>query len=102
MEKSATLTIEDLPTIEGVPVLLYKLFYNLVNNAIKFSKNNEPSRIIISSSRDKVDGKPFANTVLRDNGIGFSPEQSETISTTFASLNPKDKYEGTGLRSCFM
>ncbi|MEP7322237.1 MAG: ATP-binding protein [Saprospiraceae bacterium] len=96
-EKKATLVIGELPTIEGVPVLLYQLFYNLVNNSIKFSKSNEPPRIHIMSSMDKVDDKPFSKIVLRDNGIGFAPEQAEKIFTTFARLNRKDKYEGTGL-----
>jgi len=41
-EKHATIESDVLPTIEGAPVLLYQLFYNLVNNALKFSRENEP------------------------------------------------------------
>jgi PAS domain S-box-containing protein len=96
-EKKATLVIAELPRIEGVPVLLYQLFYNLVNNSIKFSKSNEPPVINIQYAIDYVNDKPFAKIVLKDNGIGFAPEQSEKIFATFTRLNPKDKYEGTGL-----
>jgi signal transduction histidine kinase len=34
---------------------------------------------------------------VKDNGIGFRPEEAEKIFNTFTRLNPKDFYEGTGL-----
>jgi light-regulated signal transduction histidine kinase (bacteriophytochrome) len=96
-EKNATLLIEQLPHVNGVPVLLYQLFYNLVNNALKFSKIIEPPVIIIQYSSVKLDGSNFAKISLADNGIGFDQEQSEKIFITFTRLNSKDQYEGTGL-----
>jgi PAS domain S-box-containing protein len=96
-EKDATITFDKLPVIEGAPVLLYQLFYNLINNSIKFSKQNEPVLINITSSVASVEGNKFAKIVVTDNGIGFDQEQAESIFTTFTRLNSKDKYEGTGL-----
>ena len=39
----------------------------------------------------------FAKIIVSDNGIGFDAAHSERIFDSFARLNPKDKYEGTGL-----
>lgn len=87
----------NLPTLEGAPVLLYQLFYNLVNNSIKFAKANVPPEITISSTTVVEKNKSFAHITVKDNGIGFEPDQAERIFETFTRLNSKDKYEGTGL-----
>jgi signal transduction histidine kinase len=92
-QKKATLHYSQLPTIEGAAVLLYQLFYNLINNSLKFSRADVPCRIEIAA---KVDGDQ-ALIRLTDNGIGFDQEQAERIFDTFYRLNAKDKYEGTGL-----
>jgi signal transduction histidine kinase len=93
LQKKATITYSGLPAIEGAPVLLYQLFYNLINNSLKFSQTNIPCRIgiITSQENDKV------IITLTDNGIGFDQEQSDRIFETFSRLNAKEKYEGTGL-----
>ncbi len=97
LEKNATIISDALPTIEGAPVLLYQLFYNLVNNSLKFSKKDEPPVIKLKSFTETIEGNPFVKIVLSDNGIGFGEEDAERIFTTFTRLNSKDKYEGTGL-----
>ncbi|GAA4342024.1 PAS domain S-box protein [Flaviaesturariibacter amylovorans] len=86
-----------LPTIEGAPVLLYQVFYNLVNNSIKFAKAGVAPVIKIRSERLQQGDRSFEKIVLSDNGIGFEEEQASAIFDTFKRLHPKDKYEGTGL-----
>ncbi|KRD12732.1 PAS domain-containing sensor histidine kinase [Flavobacterium sp. Root901] len=88
---------KDLPTLEGASVLLYQLFYNLINNSIKFAKNGVPPKIIISSKIIAQGNQKFALIKIEDNGIGFEPAQAERIFETFTRLNSKDNYEGTGL-----
>jgi signal transduction histidine kinase len=92
-QKKATLHYSQLPTIEGAAVLLYQLFYNLINNSLKFSRPDVPSHIEISAKIDRDQ----ALIRLTDNGIGFDQEQAERIFDSFFQLNAKDKYEGTGL-----
>ena len=87
----------DLPTLEGALVLIYQLFYNLINNSIKFAKKDTPPQITISSKIVVEHNRKFAVITLEDNGIGFDPEQAERIFETFTRLNSKDSYEGTGL-----
>jgi len=96
-EKKAVIKSDSLPKLEGSPVLLYQLFYNLINNSLKFSKVEEAPMIEIHSSNIKWEGNPFVKIVLKDNGIGFEQEFAEKIFSTFTRLNSKDKYEGTGL-----
>ena len=92
-QKKATLSYSGLPSIEGAPVLLYQLFYNLINNSLKFSKSDTPCTITITAAI----GSTHTGIIVSDNGIGFDQDQSERIFNTFTRLNTKDRYEGTGL-----
>lgn len=94
---AATLLYDELPTVEGSSVLLYQLFYNLINNSIKFAKATVPPQIFISSKTFINGDTSFARITLQDEGIGFEPEQAQRIFETFTRLNSKDQYEGTGL-----
>ena len=93
----ATLQYTNLPQLEGAPVLLYQLFYNLINNANKFVQAGISPMIRIESETFLEAGNRFARITVQDNGIGFKPEHAEKIFETFTRLNSKDKYEGTGL-----
>jgi len=92
--KSGDIRYKNLPKVEGAPVLLYQLFYNLINNSIKFARQGMPPVITISSTIIE-DG--LSQIVLSDNGISFEPHHASRIFETFTRLNPKDEYEGTGL-----
>ena len=96
-KKGAIIRMDNLPSIEGADVLIYQLFYNLVNNSLKFSKPTEAPVITIRSSFTNDNGREMVSITVTDNGIGFQNESSEKIFNTFARLNSKDKYEGTGL-----
>ena len=86
-----------LPVIKGSPTLIYQLFYNLINNSLKFRSQERGSQITITSSAEVMEDRDYWRIVLKDNGIGFHPSFAETIFESFARLNAKDKYEGTGL-----
>ena len=96
-QKKATIQYRHLPSVEGASVLLYQLFYNLINNSLKFSKPGQPSLITITSALVQKNNKEFAQIDIRDNGIGFEQEFAGRIFETFLRLNSKDQYEGTGL-----
>jgi len=95
--KKGIIIKDTLPVIEGASVLIYQLFYNLINNSFKFSKKDIPPTIIIRSSIVQHEGKDLAKITIADNGIGFDKEYTQHIFNAFARLNSKDKYEGTGL-----
>lgn len=105
--KKASIHYPDLPTVRGATILIHQLFYNLINNSLKFSKLGVPPVIEIdhriaseAEIRELVKTQVLGNYhvfTLRDNGIGFSDEHAGRIFHTFTRLNSKDKYEGTGL-----
>lgn len=104
-QKQAIIYKEHLPLIKGSKVLLHQLFYNLINNALKFSKADVTPLIQIFTkkikasdiAKDGLKDQQYLQIEINDNGIGFDQSQAEKIFKTFSRLNSKDKYEGTGL-----
>ncbi len=96
-QRNATIEKQNLPTIEGSGILLYQLFYNLINNALKFARTDEPLKIVITSQVINDGDHEIAKISIIDNGIGFEQKHEKIIFDTFTRLNSKDKYEGTGL-----
>ncbi|HEV7331898.1 MAG TPA: CHASE domain-containing protein [Flavisolibacter sp.] len=96
-EKGAKIIAEPLPQIEGSSVLLHQLFYNLVNNALKFSRAGVAPVLTIEAQCVPAGAGEVVEIRLADNGIGFSQDEAEKIFQSFVRLYPKDRYEGTGL-----
>jgi len=94
-QKQAVIEKDNLPTIDCARILIYQLFYNLINNALKFS-NTQP-RVYISCRVAGEGSQATAEITVRDNGIGFDPEFADRIFHAFSRLHSKDQYEGTGL-----
>jgi signal transduction histidine kinase len=105
-EKHATIEATELCSANIITFQFRQLIYNLISNALKFSKPNTPSHIIIKSKI--VKGSKLNNTKLspeksycyitvKDNGIGFEPHFSERIFEVFQKLHGKDVYAGTGI-----
>jgi signal transduction histidine kinase/ActR/RegA family two-component response regulator len=94
-QKQAVIEKDNLPTIACARILVYQLFYNLINNALKFSSVHP--RVYISCRVAGADSVATAEIAVRDNGIGFEPEFADEIFQAFSRLHSKDRYEGTGL-----
>jgi PAS domain S-box-containing protein len=96
-EKGAILIISDLPEIEGAPILIQQLFYNLIQNALKFTKADQPPRVIITSTIKNIDSVESIEISFKDNGIGLDPLYAEKIFAAFERLHSKNEYEGNGI-----
>lgn len=94
-QRQAVIRRDTLPTIEGAKILFYQLFYNLLNNSLKFCR--EDPAINITYQKVKQQGKDYAKIEVSDNGIGFDSQFAERIFQAFSRLHSKDRYEGTGL-----
>jgi PAS domain S-box-containing protein len=91
--RDVRITLEDLPDCSADPVLLHQVYYNLLSNSLKFTRNIEPVLIDIGSiSRD---GKTVY--FVKDNGIGFDMRYSDVIFKPFQQLKTMPDYEGTGV-----
>lgn len=105
-EKSAEIRIGAMLPVKGSQVLLYQLFYNLINNSLKFSSRERMPVVAVLSQmaddKDLVRAKlpadgSFIKIYVTDNGIGFQPHEAERIFQSFTRLHGKHEYEGTGL-----
>lgn len=99
-EKNAVITIEPLPQILGLGTQLRQLFYNLVNNALKFN-TSLPSVTI--SAANKPEDHPltllsnYHIISIADNGIGMDSQYSGRIFDMFQRLHKRDQYGGNGI-----
>lgn len=96
-EADAKVQYDKLPVVNGSPTLLNQLFYNLLNNSLKFRSKERRPVISITSGEENINGYNFVRIDMSDNGIGFNQSFAERIFDSFSRLNSKDKYEGTGL-----
>lgn len=96
-ESGTTVSVGDLPTIEGDPSQMRQLFQNLIGNAMKFRKDGVAPMIAVAGGvEDTADG-PVCVITVADNGIGFDPEHGEKIFTVFQRLHGRGEYEGSGI-----
>jgi PAS domain S-box-containing protein len=106
-QKKAQIKVSPLPVIEAISLQMNQLFYNLIGNALKFSKPDETLLIHIDSRNLKQNeieqdgnlnpGWNYVEIVISDNGIGFNQKFAEQIFVIFQRLHGKDEIEGTGI-----
>ncbi|ANQ49540.1 PAS domain S-box protein [Flammeovirga yaeyamensis] len=92
-EKDVKIDHSVLPTVKGFHTLIRLLFQNLINNAIKFQKENADPFIEIEAK--ELDD--FYHFSVRDNGIGISKEYTQGIFKIFTRLHTKSEYPGHGI-----
>jgi PAS domain S-box-containing protein len=91
----AEITHDKLPNVIGNADQLQRVFQNLISNAIKFRKSEEPLKIHISSYRAEY-WEEYVFSV-KDNGIGIEEQYFERIFTIFQRLHTREEYHGTGI-----
>ena len=85
--------IAELPRVKCDPALMKQVLFNLVSNALKFSRTRQPA--IIEIGHTTVDGEPVI--FIRDNGVGFSMEYVDKLFGLFQRLHRQQDFEGTGV-----
>ena len=94
-ENNAEITHDKLPIVTADEKQLIQLFQNLIGNAIKFKKPDEPPKIHILSRKDE-ESKEYILGVS-DNGIGMDQQYAGRIFELFQRLHTRDEYKGTGI-----
>ncbi|MDU4378505.1 MAG: HAMP domain-containing sensor histidine kinase [Anaerococcus vaginalis] len=76
--------------IEGSDLLIYRVFYNLIENAIKYNNNNGFVKIYSKKNKD------FAEIYVEDSGIGIANSEKENIFKAFYRIKANEEI-GSGL-----
>jgi signal transduction histidine kinase len=105
-ELNAQVEVGALPIIEADATQMRQLLQNLVGNALKFHRQDEPPIVRISGSVIAGRAPHFSGETtaadccvitVEDNGIGFDEQYSERVFTAFERLHSRTSYEGTGI-----
>lgn len=91
-EAGAALVAKGLPDVTGDPVLIEKVFENLIRNALEWRGNRQPTISITG----KANGKVVAIEIA-DNGTGIDPRYVTRIFDAFWSLPHPGGAKGAGL-----
>ncbi|GAB3332056.1 hypothetical protein GCM10027299_38240 [Larkinella ripae] len=96
-EKQARIQVGPLPRLEVIPGQIRQVFQNLISNALKFSKPDQPPVIEIGCEETPASVDTLCLIRVSDNGIGFDQQYADRIFSLFQRLNTKDVYEGSGI-----
>ena len=106
------ITVADLPPCQGDPLLLKQVFFNLLANSLKYTRNCAVARVDVGSFRFAdlaaqtevcQNGAPrgaepdVAIYYVRDNGAGFDMRYADKLFGVFQRLHRPEEYEGTGV-----
>jgi two-component system CheB/CheR fusion protein len=106
-EKKANIQISKLPVAQVIPFQINQLFYNLLSNALKFTREGVIPKINVTSRQlpsfevakyvTLNKNHQYLEILFEDNGIGFDQKYSERIFEIFQRLNSRITYAGTGI-----
>ncbi|PIG91169.1 ATP-binding protein [Gloeocapsopsis sp. IPPAS B-1203] len=82
--------VDRLPTVRGDPTLIQQILINLIDNAVKFSRDAQPAIIQIGSLSDRT-------LFVKDNGVGFQMEYADQLFNAFQRLHSQREFTGTGI-----
>ncbi|HEX2962274.1 MAG TPA: PAS domain S-box protein [Ignavibacteriales bacterium] len=88
----AAVRFAHLPSVKCYQDQIRQLFFNLIENAIKFSGGKKPQIHITCEEKERE--WIFS---VRDNGIGISSEYHERIFVIFQRLHQRSEYPGNGI-----
>jgi len=92
-ERCVKIILGDLPSCEADPVLLRQVLFNLISNALKFTRQQKEAHIEIGSRQKDNQCAYF----VKDNGVGFDMQYVHKLFNVFARLHRSEDYEGTGV-----
>jgi light-regulated signal transduction histidine kinase (bacteriophytochrome) len=85
--------IHELPACEADSSLLRQVYVNLLDNALKFTREREIPVIEVGARESAIRTVYY----VRDNGIGFDMAYAEQVFGVFQRLDVQETYEGTGV-----
>ena len=89
-----------LPVIDAEPLQMRQLLQNLIGNALKFRRPEEPPVVKVEAQiipDAQVPEKKLCRLTVSDNCIGFEEKYAERIFQVFQRLHTRNEYEGSGM-----
>jgi light-regulated signal transduction histidine kinase (bacteriophytochrome) len=86
-------TLHPLLSAYGDEMFIRQVWYNLLSNAFKFTRNREKKEIEISSNLSNGE----IVYCVRDNGVGFDIQYIDRLFGVFHRLHEVEDFEGTGV-----
>jgi light-regulated signal transduction histidine kinase (bacteriophytochrome) len=92
------IVVGELPPCEADPALLKQVLFNLLSNALKYTRCRDQARIEVGTMF-QPDGANGNDPVyyVRDNGAGFDMRYADKLFGVFQRLHRAEEYEGTGV-----
>jgi PAS domain S-box-containing protein len=87
------LRIGDLPPCNADRALLKQVWFNLLDNALKYTSKRE--RAIIEITAEHLPKVTIYS--VKDNGVGFDMKYRDKLFGVFQRLHRQEEYEGTGV-----
>jgi K+-sensing histidine kinase KdpD len=85
--------LASLPSVACDPDLMLQVFANLIDNAVKYSRQR--AHAIIEIGVGSAEGERYV--FVRDNGVGFDMRYAHKLFGVFQRLHRQDEFEGTGI-----
>ncbi|MDN3689814.1 PAS domain-containing protein [Cyclobacterium jeungdonense] len=92
-EGNAKVIYGELPSVISYRAPLMQVFQNLIGNALKYKRPDNPPQIEIQAEA----AGDFWRFFIKDNGIGIDPIYHEKIFIIFNRLHNNEEYTGTGM-----
>jgi PAS domain S-box-containing protein len=93
-QRGAQVTVEiSCPSVTAEPEGVAQALRNLIDNALKFTREASPPRIEIGGSETESSCLLF----VRDNGVGFDMRYHDRLFEIFQRLHRAEDYPGTGV-----
>ena len=89
-----------LPVIDAEPLQMRQLLQNLIGNALKFRRPEEPPVVKVEAQiipDPDTPEKKLCRLTVSDNCIGFDEKYLDRIFNVFQRLHTRNEYEGTGM-----
>jgi PAS domain S-box-containing protein len=92
-DRQIELSLGDLPVCQADPILLKQVFANLLQNALKFTRQRAITQVEVGSQQ--VDGDRIY--FVKDNGIGFDMRYAHKLFGVFQRMHRAEDFEGVGV-----
>jgi light-regulated signal transduction histidine kinase (bacteriophytochrome) len=91
--ETSNVEVEPLPDVWSDKASVAAAMQNLVSNALKFHRPDEPARVVVSGRILRSQ----ALLIVDDDGIGIAEEYRERVFGMFSRLHVREAYAGTGI-----